>query len=178
MCRWGEWICLTGSSELHLNSPQGLNICSIRVFDQIGVPEIPITLCPHLYIYIQSGREISAILLTVVGDGWKDQKIYIAYNMGSKLDNRTHYTISQSTVWYDIQLTNDSLTTLIVFRSRNYSDIFLSYVHLFSYIPSNDNLFSICAGFASDRIGRVYVNSTNMAGMIFFHKILTFRTII
>ena len=28
-------------------------------------------------INIQGGREISAILLTIVGDGWKDQYIYI-----------------------------------------------------------------------------------------------------
>ena len=45
------------------------------------------------------------------------KRIYHYYN-----DNRTHYTIIQSTVRYDIQLTNDSLTTLIVFRSRNYTD--------------------------------------------------------
>ena len=32
------------ASGLHRNSPQGLNISSIRVFDQIGDPEIPITL--------------------------------------------------------------------------------------------------------------------------------------
>ena len=31
--RWGEWIWLTGPSELYRNSPQGLNISSIRVFD-------------------------------------------------------------------------------------------------------------------------------------------------
>ena len=35
MRRWGEWIWLTGPSRLHQNSPQGLNISSIRVFDQI-----------------------------------------------------------------------------------------------------------------------------------------------
>ena len=40
-------------------------------------------------------------------------------------DNRTHYTIIQSTVRYDTQLTNDSLTTPIVFHSRNYTDSFL-----------------------------------------------------
>ena len=28
--RWGEWIWLTGPSRLHRNSPQGLNISSIR----------------------------------------------------------------------------------------------------------------------------------------------------
>ena len=39
-------------------------------------------------------------------------------------DNRTHYTIIQSTVWYNTQLTNDSLTTVIVFRCRNYTDSF------------------------------------------------------
>ena len=33
--RWGEWIWLTGPSGLHRNSPQWLNISSIRVFDQI-----------------------------------------------------------------------------------------------------------------------------------------------
>ena len=107
-------------------------------------------------------------------------KYSLCLGMYSKLyhDNRTHYTIIQSTVWYDTQLANDSLTTLIVFRSRNYTDSFFSYLHLFSDIPSSDNAFSICAGFASDRIGRVYVNSTNVAGLIFFHKILTFHTII
>ena len=36
--------------------------------------------------FIQGGREISAILLTVVEDGWKDQK-NVYYNMGSKLDS-------------------------------------------------------------------------------------------
>ena len=46
--RWGEWIWLTGSSGLHRNSPQGLNISSIRVFDQIRDRDIPITLRPHL----------------------------------------------------------------------------------------------------------------------------------
>ena len=46
--RWGEWIWLTGPSGLHWNSPQGLNFSSIRVFDQIRDPEIPITLRPHI----------------------------------------------------------------------------------------------------------------------------------
>ena len=45
--RWGEWIWLTGPSGLHRNSPQGLNISSIRAFDQIRDPEIPINLRPH-----------------------------------------------------------------------------------------------------------------------------------
>ena len=30
--RWGEWIWLTGHSEFHWNSPQWLNISSIRFF--------------------------------------------------------------------------------------------------------------------------------------------------
>ena len=30
--RWGEWIWLTGPSGFYGNSPQGLNISSIRVF--------------------------------------------------------------------------------------------------------------------------------------------------
>ena len=49
--RWGEWIWLTGPSGLHRNSPQGLNISSIRVFDQIRDPEIPITLRPRAGVY-------------------------------------------------------------------------------------------------------------------------------
>ena len=43
-CSWGECVRLTGPSGLHRNSPQGLNISSIRVFDQIRDPEISITL--------------------------------------------------------------------------------------------------------------------------------------
>ena len=47
--RWGEWIWLSGSSELQWNSPEGLNISSMRVFDQIRDPEIPITIRPPLF---------------------------------------------------------------------------------------------------------------------------------
>ena len=39
-------ICLSGPSGLHRNSPQELNISSIRVFDRITDPEITITLRP------------------------------------------------------------------------------------------------------------------------------------
>ena len=40
-------------SGLCRNSPQGLDISSFRVYDQIRDPEIPITLRPHMfYIYI------------------------------------------------------------------------------------------------------------------------------
>ena len=45
--RWAEWIWLTGPSVLNRNSSQGLNISSIKVFDQIRQPEIPITLRPR-----------------------------------------------------------------------------------------------------------------------------------
>ena len=48
--RWGEWIWLTRPSGLHRNSPQGLNIGSIRVFDQIRDPEIAINLRTHFHI--------------------------------------------------------------------------------------------------------------------------------
>ena len=47
--RWGEWIWLTEPSGLHRNSPQALNISSMRVFDQIRDPEMPITHRPLLY---------------------------------------------------------------------------------------------------------------------------------
>ena len=75
------------------------------------------------------------------------------------IDNRTHYTRLLSNQRYD--------TTLIVF---------LATFICFQISRATTMLFSICAGFASDRIGRVY--STNMADLIFFHKTLTFRTII
>ena len=43
-------IWLIGPSGLHRNSPEGLNISSIRVFDQTRDTEIPITLrTPHLF---------------------------------------------------------------------------------------------------------------------------------
>ena len=45
--KWEEWIWPTGPSGLHRNSPQGLNICTIRVFDQIRDPKIPFTLRAH-----------------------------------------------------------------------------------------------------------------------------------
>ena len=50
--RWGEWIWLTGPFGLHRHSPQGLNIGSIRVFDQISDPEISINFRPHIGLYI------------------------------------------------------------------------------------------------------------------------------
>ena len=46
---WGEWIWPTGSSKLHRNSTQGLNISFIRGFDLIRDPEIPITLRPRFH---------------------------------------------------------------------------------------------------------------------------------
>ena len=51
----GEWIWLAGPSGFHRNSPQRLNISSIRVFDQIRDPEIPINLRPHIYILYKFG---------------------------------------------------------------------------------------------------------------------------
>ena len=44
--RWGQWIWLTRPSGFHRNSPQGLNISSIRFSDQIRDPKTPITLRP------------------------------------------------------------------------------------------------------------------------------------
>ena len=54
------------SSGLHWNSPQGLNISSIRVFYQIRDPEIPMPFAPvciyiyiqYIYIYIYTGRRL------------------------------------------------------------------------------------------------------------------------
>ena len=60
--RWGEWIWLTGPSGLHQNSPQGLNISSIRVFDKIRDPEMPITLHPQSLVIIVSRWKLHLFL--------------------------------------------------------------------------------------------------------------------
>ena len=67
---WGEWIWLTGSSGVHRNSPQGLNIGSIRVFDQIRDPEIPITLRPHL-CYKEPKRPYNSFLMLIFNELFK-----------------------------------------------------------------------------------------------------------
>ena len=66
-----EWIWLPGPSGLHRKSPQGLNISSIRVFDQIRDPETPITLRPIFkniivyFLYNQIDYSLSVIHLNV-----------------------------------------------------------------------------------------------------------------
>ena len=57
--RWGEWIWLTGPSGLHLNSPQGLNIGFIRVFDQIRGLEVQINLRPLFWNSVGNKRRFS-----------------------------------------------------------------------------------------------------------------------
>ena len=57
--RWGEWIWLTRPSGPHRNSPQGINISSIRVFYQIRDPEIQITLRPP---FLQLADEILQVI--------------------------------------------------------------------------------------------------------------------
>ena len=51
MWRWGEWIWLTGPFELHRNSSQELNISSIKVFNQLRYPQIPIMLRTPLSLF-------------------------------------------------------------------------------------------------------------------------------
>ena len=67
--RWQKWICLAGPSRLRRNSPQELNISSIRVFDQIRDLQIPITFCPQ-----QEHNKIENIVVSIenafiVGNG-------------------------------------------------------------------------------------------------------------
>ena len=66
--RWGECIRLNGLSGLHRNSTQRFNISSIRVFDQIRHPEIPITLRPQWDItYLIQGFTIISLPLQRAG---------------------------------------------------------------------------------------------------------------
>ena len=62
-------IWLTEPSELHRNSPQGLNISSIRVFDQSRDPEIPINLRPH-----NGSTELKCYMLYLQGLQYTVQK--------------------------------------------------------------------------------------------------------
>ena len=86
--RWGEWIWLTRPSGLHRNSPQGLNISSNRVFDQIRDPEIPITLRP---------RVVDILLLLLCNDlnfKWSFLRIYISHPIYLWPDTRwTHIAL-------------------------------------------------------------------------------------
>ena len=62
-------------------------MCLIAIIQDFTFPLITFDYGTYFLCWkrdIQNGREISVILLTVVGDGSKDQ-IYIDYNMGSKL---------------------------------------------------------------------------------------------
>ena len=56
---------VTGPSVRHRNSPQGLNISSIRVSEQIRNPEIPITLRP-LPVQLNVCKFTPGILMTDV----------------------------------------------------------------------------------------------------------------
>ena len=64
------------------NSPQGLNISSIRVFDHIRNPEIPITLRLHVEC-----RNTDALLLVMFLNF--NNKIIKTIMKGSKVLNRT-----------------------------------------------------------------------------------------
>ena len=67
---------------------------------------------------VNESRQVIYYKTLVDTSAFKEANIYhITYS-----DNRSHYTISQSAVWYNTQLTNHSLTTVIVFRCRNYTD--------------------------------------------------------
>ena len=50
--KWGEWIWLSRPSGLHQNSPQELNISSIRGFDQIRDPKSQSPFAPTLIFRI------------------------------------------------------------------------------------------------------------------------------
>ena len=59
---WREWIWLTGPSGHHWNSPQGLNIGSIRVFDQIRDPDNANNLRSQYY-KIETKTNLSTVVL-------------------------------------------------------------------------------------------------------------------
>ena len=66
MWRWGESIWLTRPSGLHRNSPKGLNITSIRVFDQIRSRDPNHPLPPiYIYIYIHTYHNVHDIVRVI-----------------------------------------------------------------------------------------------------------------
>ena len=88
MWRWGEWIWLTGPSGLHRNSPQGLNISSITVFDQIRDPEIPITFFP-LYIHSRTINTLTNLKVNCKHN-FKDNLISLLYWLSTSVTNKEH----------------------------------------------------------------------------------------
>ena len=62
-CRWGERIWLSGPSGLHRNSPQCLNISSIRVSDrsEIRKSQSPFALI-YLFIEVQQSKHIEQVI--------------------------------------------------------------------------------------------------------------------
>ena len=65
--RSGGWIWLSGPSGLHRNSPQGLNISSIRVFDQIRDPESQSPFTPFLLQLSKAPENLNQKKLTWPG---------------------------------------------------------------------------------------------------------------
>ena len=67
--RWGEWIWLIGHSGLHRVSPQGLNISSIRFFDQIRDLETQSPFAPMCVLHdakIKEGKKLLTPMLWVI----------------------------------------------------------------------------------------------------------------
>ena len=114
-------------------------------------------------INITIHRRINMVLtdnIYVSNDIWRQMQAYLNFS-----ENRTHYTISQSTVWYDKKMDQwqPNYTDSFPF-SKLKTHSFLATFICFQISRADDSaFFFICAGFVSNRIGRVYVHSTNMA---------------
>ena len=85
--RWGEWIWLTGPSGLHRNSPQGLNISSIRIFDQIRDPKIPIDLPPPPGLQINEHKSEYAYMTCNLKNNVIDTQAHIGEHPFEKIES-------------------------------------------------------------------------------------------
>ena len=116
--RWGEWIWLTGPSGLHRNSPQGLNISSIGVFEQIRDPEIPITLRSHMFIvkfiiivYLIDTQTYSFLFALLISrPNWKKK---------SQLIIRSRFQLRKIWSHYAIRAQVSKLRTVAIYINKN-----------------------------------------------------------
>ena len=87
--RWGEWIWLAEPSGVHRNTSQGSYTSSIRVFEQIRYPEIPITLRPKwplgkVFIML---LPLNEVLLKIHGNasiGYRPNRTVIVVSWGQR----------------------------------------------------------------------------------------------
>ena len=139
--RWGEWIWLTGPTGLHWNSPQGLNISSIKIFDQIRDLEISITLRPLLRKGTLNFGMLLATLYTnaCCNENWKKDKFRTIIK--PRFSSSTHcyfwrmYDLIESQV-----KTSDNIKTFAYFAAALLNHSLLPCKENINWLEGNDKV--------------------------------------